>query len=84
MPHHSLLSSEDSPARLVSQRRRTCDTVTVQVIRSFAGSWAVPEEIISSWLRENKRYESLISSGFTVDDLVRLQLPIKLPPAPCW
>eukprot|EP01036_Dinobryon_divergens_P032269 gene32269-41821_t len=77
-------SRESSDANVLFLLPQLNSDVDPEVRAVLTRSRAVPEEIISSWLRElylqNKRYESLISSGFTVDDLVRLQLPIKLPP----
>lgn len=77
-------SKESVEANVLFVMPQVAGPVDSDVRAVLTRSRAVPEEVISSWLRElylqNKRYESLISSGFTVDDLVRLQLPIKLPP----
>jgi len=77
-------SKESLEANVLFVMPQVAGPVDADVRAVLTRSRAVPEEVISSWLRElylqNKRYESLISSGFTVDDLVRLQLPIKLPP----
>lgn len=53
------------------------------VVHMFLNNNGLVEEIISAWFRElylqNKRYESLMSSGFTQKDLLALNVPIYLP-----